>query len=76
MTCREFAELLDDFVSGDLPADKRQLADGHLQECPPCIVFLNTYQLTILISRKLPSIPLPAALEGRLRTAIQQQLAQ
>ncbi len=69
MTCRELVELLCEFIDGELPEEKRCLVEQHLGACPPCVVYLETYQLTIRISRKLPSQPPPPQLLERLRAA-------
>ena len=70
MNCRELAELLIDFVSGDLPPEHHKLLQEHLGECPPCVTYLETYQMTIRITRKLPCQPLPEAFKERLRKAM------
>src|SRR5437660_173738 len=44
--------------------------------CPPCVVILNTYRLTIQLARQLPSNPLPPPCEERLRTAVSEQWKQ
>ena len=71
MTCRELAELLIDFVAGELPPEHRATVQKHLDFCPPCLAYLETYQLTIRLTRRLPCAPLPAELEQRLRVALQ-----
>ncbi len=76
MTCRELTELLLDFVSGELaPAEVQRLTD-HLNVCPPCVAILNTYRLTIQLTRQLPCNPLPPPCEQRLRAAVSEQWKQ
>jgi anti-sigma factor RsiW len=70
MNCRELAELLIDYVSGELPPDHQQLVRDHLDDCPPCLVYLQTYELTIKLTRKLPCQPLPPSLADRLCKAL------
>ncbi len=70
MNCRELAELLIDFISGELPPDHHQRIQEHLGACPPCVTYLETYQLTIRITRKLPCQPIPPALKERLEKAL------
>jgi anti-sigma factor RsiW len=72
MNCRELAELLIDFLSGELPPQHQQLVQEHLRHCPPCVVYLETYRLTIQLTRRLPCQPLPAALIERLRKALDE----
>jgi anti-sigma factor RsiW len=76
MTCREMLDLLLDFVSGELAEDQAQCIRAHLDNCPPCFVFVNTYRLTIQLARQLPCNPLPPPCEQRLRAAISEQWKQ
>ena len=70
MTCRELAELLCDFIEGELTADQRRHIEEHLCDCPPCVIYVETYRLTITMTRKLPSAPLPPQLAERLRAVM------
>lgn len=70
MTCRELAELLIDFVSGEMQEDHRRRVEQHLRCCPPCVHYVETYQLTIRLTRQLPCQPMPPALAERLRHAL------
>jgi hypothetical protein len=72
ITCRELAELLIDFVAGELGQDLCEHIQHHLRACPPCVTFIETYQITIRLTRTLPRAPLPPDLERRLRAALQQ----
>lgn len=71
-TCREVVQLLIDFVSGELPADHRVRVEQHLNRCPPCVTYLETYQLTIRLTRQLPCRPLPPQLAERLKQALRE----
>jgi anti-sigma factor RsiW len=73
MTCREMAELLIDYVSGELAPELSDHIRQHLCRCPPCGVYLETYQLTIKITRQLPPAPVPPELMARLRAAVEQE---
>jgi anti-sigma factor RsiW len=70
MTCRKFAEVLIDFVSGELDPELRTQIEQHLGICPPCIAYLETYRLTIQLTRQLPPVPMPPECEQRLRAAL------
>jgi anti-sigma factor RsiW len=76
MTCRELTELLLDFVSGELPKDKMEHIQAHLNVCPPCLAIMNTYRLTIQLTRRLPCSPLPPPCEQRLRAAVAEHWKQ
>jgi hypothetical protein len=53
MTCRAFLEQLDDLVADTLPPELRSQADDHLRICPPCVIVMQTYQVTIRLTRQL-----------------------
>jgi anti-sigma factor RsiW len=74
MSCHELADLLIDYVSGEMPPDHRERLERHLQACEPCLIYLDTYRQTIFLTRKLPIEPLPQACEQRLRAFIGQTL--
>jgi len=72
MTCRELAELLIDYVQGDMDVDLHENIRRHLCACPPCETFLETYRITIQLTRKLPVAPLPPELKVRLEAALRE----
>ncbi|HMC63677.1 MAG TPA: zf-HC2 domain-containing protein [Gemmataceae bacterium] len=71
ITCRELVELLIDYVSDELPAERRVYLEQHLEQCPPCVAYLESYQVTIKLTRRLPATPLPEELASRLRAAVE-----
>lgn len=71
MTCVELADLLADYVSGELTVEVRERVTVHLCSCRRCVVVVEEYQITIRVTRALPKCePLPAGLEARLRQAV------
>jgi len=70
ITCRDLVQLLIDFVSGELPPEDQAHVEQHLRRCPPCVTYVETYQLTIRLTRRLPCEPLPPEVEQRLRAAL------
>lgn len=73
ITCRELVELLLDFLDNELPEARRQHIEDHLQFCPPCLAYLETYKVTIQLTRRLPDVPPPPELLERLKAALQHQ---
>lgn len=51
MNCRDMIEFLMDYVEGELPEHVRMCFDMHLQVCPPCVEYLNTYKTTITLTK-------------------------
>lgn len=70
MTCREMIELLLDYCNGDLDSELCRQLREHLDMCPPCVTYLETYQITIRVSRQLPAAPLPPHVAQRLQDAM------
>jgi anti-sigma factor RsiW len=52
MTCREFADFLDSYVAGQLPADVRDAFERHLEVCVNCVRYLDQYRLSIEAGRR------------------------
>jgi anti-sigma factor RsiW len=69
ITCCKIAELLIDYVANELPEEQRWLVEQHLKHCPACVTYLETYRLTITMTRKLPEQPVPPQLVARLKAA-------
>ncbi|HET7342076.1 MAG TPA: anti-sigma factor [Methylomirabilota bacterium] len=64
--CRQIADLLGDYLDGSLPTHLRQLIDFHIDGCPPCVAFVNTYRGTVDATRKLADVQIPPELKKRL----------
>jgi anti-sigma factor RsiW len=73
MTCRELAEILIDYVSGEMTPEETERIRKHLEECPPCVFYVRTYELTITVTRRLPMVAMPAKLMDRLREAVKEE---
>lgn len=51
MTCRDFTAFLDDYLSGDLPADVLASFDEHVSVCGNCRRYLAQYRDSIVLGR-------------------------
>ena len=51
MTCQEIANYLDDYLNGDLTESERLVLEEHLGECPNCVAYLQSYEMTIKLSK-------------------------
>jgi anti-sigma factor RsiW len=74
--CRQLADLLFDFINGDLPDEHRAVLEAHIKACRPCFIHVETYRVTITLTRKLPSHSLPPDVERRLREALARECGQ
>ena len=51
VTCREFVDFLDDYLSGSLPEVTRAEFNSHLSNCPPCVAYMKTYEASVRLGR-------------------------
>jgi hypothetical protein len=75
LECRRIAELLGDYLEGTLPRSTRELLEWHLDGCPPCIAFVNTYRGTVGAARVLRDVPVPSELKRRLLAVLRAREA-
>jgi len=73
ISCRELVELLGDYVSDELPPERRDHVEQHLHRCPSCAAYVQSYTSVIRLTRALPPAPLPPGLVQRLNNALGQQ---
>ena len=73
VTCREFADFMSDYLSGELPADSRRAFDHHLSLCINCRRYLASYQESVKREKRAfeaEEAPLPTAVPEELIAAI------
>ena len=57
LMCREFVELVTDYLEGVLPARERDRFEAHLSECDGCERYLESMRRTVEVLRTLPEPP-------------------
>jgi len=74
VNCREFVDFLMDYVDGALPSEQARTFEQHLNDCPPCVTYLETYRETVRLGKTLcsdPEGPVPDdAPEGLVRAIL------
>jgi hypothetical protein len=73
MTCRELADLLYDYVAGELTEEYCVSVRHHLEICPECLHFVETYQLTIQVTRRLRPSPCPEHIIERVKKILDDE---
>ena len=53
MTCREFVDFLMEYLDGTLDPSERRIFEGHIDECPGCVTYLDTYRETVRLGRSI-----------------------
>jgi anti-sigma factor RsiW len=51
MTCREFNDFMIDYLSAELAVEVRADFERHLADCPNCLRYLESYEVTVAVSR-------------------------
>lgn len=75
MTCTEFRALLTDHHGNELVAEVRTKFETHRAGCAHCGVFLESFTITVKLTRRLPRT-MPPGLEERLRAAVAKKMAE
>jgi anti-sigma factor RsiW len=52
VTCREFADFMMDYRSGELPPDSREQFELHLGLCPNCQAYLTSYEESVTLGKR------------------------
>ena len=73
LTCKEFVDFLMAYLDAELPEAQRSTFEGHMVDCPPCKVYLDTYRETVELGRGVcarDDDPLPEDVPDALVAAI------
>ena len=68
ISCRQFVELVTDYLEHQLDESRRTWTEEHLAECDPCRAYLDQMRMTITTLRDLTH----AELDSERREAILQ----
>ena len=78
MTCKEFIDLLADYLDTALGPEALGELEAHLRDCPPCQAYLRTYRRTSALAgdvqRADASADMPDEMKARLRAFLLAQL--
>jgi hypothetical protein len=66
VACREFVELVTEYLEGTLSDDVERAIAAHLDLCEPCVVYLEQMRSTASTLRTLAGRALPLAARERL----------
>jgi anti-sigma factor (TIGR02949 family) len=72
LTCRELLDFLMAYLDGELGSRERERFDRHLEVCPDCVRYLETYRETIRLERlcREPDAPVPGDVPEELVRAV------
>jgi hypothetical protein len=66
LVCREFVELVTEYLEHTLPVQLERAIAAHLELCEPCVIYLEQMGRTAAALRTLPVPTLPPAARERL----------
>jgi anti-sigma factor RsiW len=69
LVCREFVELVTDYLEGALSSDERTRFEAHLAECDGCTGYLDDMRRMLGSMSDLPEPPVDAATHEALLRA-------
>jgi anti-sigma factor RsiW len=74
LTCQQVADLIVDYVAGDMSAAIQATFKAHLRNCPDCTAFLNTYRETIRTTRALHHEDVPEEMFKRVQDFLHERI--
>ena len=74
MNCQQIVDLLVDYLDGDLAAEQEQRLEEHLESCPPCVKFIDSYRSTSTVCRRALTIEMPGAVKSTLFDFLRTEL--
>lgn len=74
LSCQEVADLLCDYIEGDVSEEDRVLIEKHLHMCKNCDRFIAQYRKTTSICRETLAREIPEELENRMLSALRERL--
>ena len=72
LVCREFVELVSDYIEGTMPAEERARFEAHLAECDGCAGYLEDVGRMITSMHAIPAPPPDAATREVLQRALRE----
>jgi len=63
LTCKDFSDFLMSYLDGDLAGVERESFDAHVEACPECLNYLDSYRATVELGKSVcgtrPDGPVP-----------------
>lgn len=75
LTCQQVTDAIIDYLTGDMQPETTALFDHHLQGCPDCSAFFNTYNSTVRVTRSLSYDEVPEEVSRRVQQFLLRTIA-
>ncbi|HYA30682.1 MAG TPA: zf-HC2 domain-containing protein [Acidobacteriota bacterium] len=73
-SCKEIADLILGHLNDQLPPRIKRDFERHLEICPDCVSFLNTYKKTIQATGTVNPVNMPPKVRDNLLTFLRKQI--
>ncbi len=78
MECREIFAQLSEYLDGELPPDLCERMSAHIEECPPCVAFVESLKKAVGLCKGMKAEapaprPLPEDLKAQLLAILARQ---
>jgi anti-sigma factor RsiW len=74
LTCQQLTDIILDYVTHEMEPALRAGFERHLERCPDCVAFLNTYQETIHATRAVCPEDVPAEMVHRVQNFLFERI--
>ncbi|HZS33205.1 MAG TPA: anti-sigma factor [Methylomirabilota bacterium] len=74
LTCRDVIDLLADYLEATVSPETLAAFERHLEGCPACVAYLNTYRKTRELTATVARVSMPQDMQARLRAFLIEQL--
>jgi predicted anti-sigma-YlaC factor YlaD len=52
MSCEDFHRFMAEYLDGELCGEQHEFFHAHIDRCPPCVEFLDTYKSTVDLAKR------------------------
>ena len=73
ISCQQLIDFCLDYIEGGLPDDEQRGFRRHLERCPDCVTFFDTYRKTCEISREALATKLPLSVREAVRSFLRMR---
>ena len=74
LTCEQVANLIRDYLNGELAPEVTATFEDHLRRCTDCVAFLKTYQQTVQAVQSLSYEEIPSEMRMRVRQFLRSKM--
>ena len=75
MTCRQAIALLMEYLEATLRSEDYAALEAHLNNCPECVAYLNTYRRTRDLMADAGRVEMPTEMKTRLGDFLRSRLS-